>query len=245
MVVMVPPTIINSLTTQTVTKQEGSDYTLTCAANSYPDPIIKWVRPNGMALPLPGDPFSIASDTLELKNLRKQDRGVYRCIADNNVPPAGVYDATLYVQFRPSARAVQTSYGQAQNRQFDITLECRIEGFPEPDLQWYQIRNGGLDPISNDDRHIVHILYSHGQELSISEFWFQLTIINVLGNDYGIFICEGRNDLGISRANVTLYETSECQGPNCPAETFPSGSDSLHSYWMLSTLLIFIPVFLL
>ena len=34
---------------------------------------------------------------------------------------------------------------------------------------------------------------------------FQLTIINVLGNDYGIFICEGRNDLGISRANVTLY----------------------------------------
>ena len=42
-------------------------------------------------------------------------------------PPA-VFDVTLYVEFRPAARAVQTTYGQAQNRMFDVTMECRIAG---------------------------------------------------------------------------------------------------------------------
>ncbi len=58
----------------------------------------------------------------------KEDRGVYRCIADNDVRPADTYDSTVYVQFKPTAKPVQTSYGQAQNRMFDVTIECRISG---------------------------------------------------------------------------------------------------------------------
>jgi len=54
--------------------------------------------------------------------------GMYRCIADNNVRPLACYDTTVYVFFRPKARAVQSSYGQAQNRLFDITFECVVKG---------------------------------------------------------------------------------------------------------------------
>lgn len=63
-----------------------------------------------------------------LKKLGTGDRGIYRCIADNAVRPPAMFDSTLYVQFQPYARAVQTTYGQAQNRLFDILLECRISG---------------------------------------------------------------------------------------------------------------------
>ena len=35
-----------------------------------------------------------------------------------------------------------------------------------------------------------------------------MKIINVQANDYGEYICEGRNKLGIGRAFVTLY--GEC-----------------------------------
>ena len=65
---------------------------------------------------------------LGLKTVKREDRGVYRCIADNDVRPPATYDATVYVNFKPHARPVQTTYGQAQNRRFDIVIECRISG---------------------------------------------------------------------------------------------------------------------
>lgn len=65
---------------------------------------------------------------LRLENLKREDRGVYRCLADNNVRPPATYDATLYVDFRPHARYVQSTYGQAQNRLFDLTIECIVSG---------------------------------------------------------------------------------------------------------------------
>ena len=37
-------------------------------------------------------------------------------------------DVRLNVFFRPRAKAIQTSYGQAENRQYDLTIECRISG---------------------------------------------------------------------------------------------------------------------
>ena len=49
-------------------------------------------------------------------------------MADNNVRPPAVHDATLLVFFRPISRPVQTSYGQAENRMLDVTIECTIAG---------------------------------------------------------------------------------------------------------------------
>jgi limbic system-associated membrane protein len=224
MIVLLPPNIIQRATTQTTTVSEGADVKLQCVADGYPEPKIKWVRPNGRALPLPGLPFAIQNTTLYLNDIKKEDRGVFRCIADNDVRPFDSYDSTVYVEFMPAAKPVQTSYGQAQNRMFDVTIECRIAGTPEPELRWFQMEGEeGMIPIQNDDRHLIHTLHSHGNELSISEYWFQLTIINVQANDYGRFFCEGTNKLGSSGNYVSLYETSECQGPNCPEEGRPAG----------------------
>lgn len=63
-----------------------------------------------------------------LKDLKRKDRGVYRCLADNNVRPPATYDSTLYVDFKPFSKPVQTTYGQAQNRLFDLTIECIVAG---------------------------------------------------------------------------------------------------------------------
>ena len=85
-------------------------------------------------------------------------------------------------------------------------LVASILGYPSPDLQWYQVLSGGnLKAINDDERHRVHVLISYGQTLSMDEFWFQLTIINVQGNDYGQYMCEGTNNLGVHRATISLY----------------------------------------
>ena len=65
---------------------------------------------------------------LHINNTDAEDRGIYRCLADNNVRPPAVHDATLLVFFRPIARPVQTSYGQAENRMLDVTIACTIAG---------------------------------------------------------------------------------------------------------------------
>ena len=72
--------------------------------------------------------FTSQDGRLGINHTAAADRGVYRCLADNNVRPPASHDATLLVMFRPLAKAVQDSYGQAENRMFDVTIECRIAG---------------------------------------------------------------------------------------------------------------------
>jgi len=218
-VVMMPPYIIQGQTTQTLTVDEGGNANLTCNAYGYPMPNVSWVRVNGRTLPPPYNKYAVNGTTLQLTNVRSIDRGMYRCVADNNVRPLASYDSTLYVNFRPTARPVQSSYGQAQNRLFNLIIECIVAGYPMPDMKWYKQLEGQTPvQIITDDKHVVNQLLSHGQQLSISEMWYQLIIINVQGNDYGNYTCQGTNRLGVGSSNILVYETSECQGPNCPSE---------------------------
>jgi len=216
MVVLIPPNMIMSSTTLTRKTEEGQDVSMECNADGFPVPTIKWVRPNGKALPPPINAFTYEGNELVLTNVSRHARGVYRCIADNTVIPTASQDATLYIDFKPYATPVQTTYGQAANRRFDITLECRVSGYPSPHLQWYKVLEGNnLRPLNDDERHQVHILIAYGQMLSMEDYWFQLTIINVQGNDFGEYACQGVNRLGVHEARVRLYETSECQGAYC------------------------------
>lgn len=59
--------------------------------------------------------------------------------------------------------------------------------------------------IKDDEKHVIHVLLSHGQTLSVAEVWYQMTIINVQANDYGNYICEGRNRMGHHGGKVHLY----------------------------------------
>jgi hypothetical protein len=63
-----------------------------------------------------------------LLNVQPEDRGWYRCVADNNVRPPSTYDCLVQVLFKPVVRAVQKTYGQAQNRMFEVTIECIVAG---------------------------------------------------------------------------------------------------------------------
>lgn len=237
LVVLSPPTIIQGETTQTVTADEFANVNLTCAATGYPTPNISWVRVNGNVLPPPYNRYAVKGNTLTLYNLQYNDGGMYRCVADNNVRPLATYDTNVLVFFRPRARAVQSSYGQAQNRLFDITFECVVSGYPAPELRWYHILQSqtGLEPVIDDDKHFIHQLLSHGQVLSMVEIWYQMTIINVQANDYGIYVCEGTNRLGTDRIQIMIYETSECQGANCPPE---GGQVSAASHVRVTSLVV-------
>lgn len=244
MVVLSPPSVEQGPSSQTFRVREGTDVELFCAAAGFPQPNITWVRPNGRSIPAPYNRFSVRNQTIVMGNINREDRGVYRCVADNNVRPPAHFDVTIYVEFPPTAKPVQTSYGQAANRQYDITIECRISGLPQPDIQWYKKSKegtGSLRPINNDEKHYVHFLLNHGQTLSITEIWFQLVIVNVQADDYGTYVCEGSNRLGSNTTEVVLYETSECQGPFC----LEGSSDTSSAMKLLGSLIMLASTYLL
>jgi len=87
-----------------------------------------------------------------------------------------------------------------------LVIHCVLVGFPTPDMKWYkQLQGQTPTEVITDDKHIVLQLLSHGQQLSISEVWYQLTIINVQGNDYGNYTCQGTNKLGMGKFDIHVY----------------------------------------
>lgn len=217
MIVLIPPAIARSRTTHTVTIQEGHSFNMTCDASGHPKPNITWIRINGALLP--NGQLKHQFPVFPLQAVTKNDRGVYRCIADNNVRPPAATDATILVQFKPEANPIQDTYGQAENRMFDLTIECRISGYPDPDLKWFKVQSGGgLQQVINDDKHTINILLNHANILEANERWLQMVIRAVQANDYGDYVCEGRNNLGVGQTKIRVFATSECQGPNCPTE---------------------------
>ena len=81
-----------------------------------------------------------------------------------------------------------------------------LAGYPPPTLHWYKItEGGGRAALTDDDWHSINTLLSHGNFLSISERWYQLTIRNVRGRDLGDYVCEGRNRHGRGSATIRVY----------------------------------------
>lgn len=220
LIVQVPPTI-TSKNVAVLQLDEGQSHNLECTATGVPKPNITWVRSDGLLLP--GGKGALLRDTiLPLRNISKEDRGLYKCIADNQVRPPDVYLVSLSIFFRPETLAVQDTVGQAQNRQFDAKLECRVSGYPEPEVVWYRepTRNEGntqLQQLNDNEKYDITKLIAT-TTLRFQESWYVLRIKNVEANDYTKYYCVARNRIGENRDTIIqLFETMECQGANCPS----------------------------
>ena len=68
------------------------------------------------------------SNTLRLTDVQVKDKGLYTCVANNNIKPADSFGIGVNVLHRPQCAAVKDRVGQAQNRRFDATLDCKVSG---------------------------------------------------------------------------------------------------------------------
>lgn len=213
--VQVPPTIRPGDTTAVLQVDQGQNATLECAASGIPSPNITWAKSDGSNLPLGVAQFRSAK--LPILSVTVADMGVYRCVADNNIKPPAEHLAQVLVFHAPSTRVVQESVGQAQNRRFDAKLECIVKGHPEPTVTWERLINRGRAPITDDDKYDINKQTTDNQNLKAGEQWYTLKIKNVQANDFTDYYCIGTNAKGKHESIITLFETMECQGPNCPS----------------------------
>ncbi|KAH9504469.1 hypothetical protein Btru_062861 [Bulinus truncatus] len=224
--VQVAPTIRTGDTTAVLQVHRGMNSSLQCAATGIPFPNITWVRLDGGLLPvLPTPVAQFRSERLPLVNVDIQHMGIYRCVADNFIKPPAEHLAEVLVFHPPKTRVVQDSVGQAQNRRFYAKLECIVQGHPEPTVTWERVVNNARFRITDDEKFDINKQTKDNQNLKAMESWYTLKIINVQANDYTTYYCIAENTFGRANSTIVLFETTECQGPNCPSLP-PSSSSS-------------------
>ncbi|XP_048771674.2 lachesin-like [Ostrea edulis] len=212
LVVHVPP----SITPGRISFYEqmiGSNLTLNCEAFGVPSPNITWRREDRKELPNGG--FQIQGGQLNLRNLQRDDRGAYTCVAENGINPPDSWKVQIRVFCPPICTPVQSVVGQAQNRLFNAKLTCIVKGYPQPTVTWMKdSADGNRALIQNDDHYRMtkhYISLFHEEEV-----WHSLTVNNVQASDYGKYYCVGKNRYGEGKTTFTLFETLECQGAKCP-----------------------------
>lgn len=216
--VQVAPTIRDGGTTAVLEVSRGDNAELTCEATGIPYPNITWTRSDGGELPLEGKKVAqFRSKILKLYSVGVEHMGVYRCVADNNIKPPAEHLAELRIFHPPKTRVVQNSVGQAQNRRFSAKLECIVQGHPEPTVTWKRRSGEEIVPISDDDKFEINKQTTDNQNLKAMEQWYTLKVKNVQANDFTDFYCVADNVFGEAQSTVKLFETTECQGANCPS----------------------------
>ncbi|GFN94376.1 I-type lectin-like protein 3 [Plakobranchus ocellatus] len=225
--VQVAPTIKTGDTTAVLQVDRNQNTSLECAATGIPAPNITWTRSDGGLLPiLPKPVAQYRGAKLPLVNVDIQHMGVYRCVADNNIKPPAEHLAEVLVFHAPSTRVVQNSVGQAQNRRFSAKLECIVQGHPQPTVTWDRQVNQARILITDDDKFDINKQTTDNQNLKAMEQWYSLKVKNVQANDFTAYYCKAENQYGNHSSRIDLFETTECQGSNCPSLA-PSAANTL------------------
>lgn len=139
---------------------------------------------------------------LKINSVRKEDRGTYYCVADNQVSKGDRRNINLEVEFAPVITVPRPRLGQAL--QYDMDLECHIEAYPLPAIVWVKDE---VQLTNNQHYSISH--FATADEFTDST----IRVITIEKRQYGDYICKAVNKLGQAEAKVHLFETVI---PVCP-----------------------------
>lgn len=133
---------------------------------------------------------------MSLRNVTKDDRGTYYCVADNGVSSGARRSVGVEIEFLPYVSIERPRYGQAL--QYDAILSCHVESFPSPSIVWY--KDGQA---LTDNQHYEISIYATSEEFTDTT----LKVKRIEKKQYGIYICRATNKLGYDFKEIELFET--------------------------------------
>lgn len=165
--------------TQDVYSQAGKQVLLECKADGYPKPSVKWSRLGEMSAVL-------YSETFEITSVGREDRGTYRCFAENLTPINKIRQTaeafvTLTIDFPPTISCDTYIMYQVPNINADAEVTCTVEGYPLNNVRWYfsQKEFNIQTEIRSDQHHKVETIASPDSIKSV------LVIRNVNNEHFG------------------------------------------------------------
>jgi len=204
---LIPPRISSSAgegVGRPVIIKERESLKLTCAVAGDPKPVVSWTRTDNLTI-IDGKTLRLSNTigaVLNITYINRDHMGVYRCEANNGVPPVAVQDFIVHVYFSPTVIVREQVVGGWAGEK--VTLECMVEAWPEAVNYWE--KDGKL--IQESKKYSIQQMKGRLQhQFSIS---LKLTISE--RRDEGTYFCVSKNEMGITRGNIQLYK----RDPNRP-----------------------------
>ena len=184
--------------------EEGGNVSLTCIAKGYPEPQITWYKVEDNQ----EETFVGSGQQLSITDIRREDAGVYKCMAFNGVGMNDTREIEIDVEYFP----VILSRKIIKINKMDVKIECTVEWNPVEEYSW--LKDGEL--IQKNWKYNPQLV-QYNDSISM----IGLTIYQVEGpSDYGMYSCIVENKHGKASLTVRLDKS------NVPSVTAPGKGDN-------------------
>ncbi|XP_041471229.1 nephrin-like [Lytechinus variegatus] len=196
------PIISRSITARQVF--EGiADLEFTCRAEGNPRPTLTWVMTDNEGLMLDQMTKEDGSQLLRFRVVRRHHAGVYRCIANNDLPPMSSNYEQLVVIFTPTFLS-NDNFRETADEGQNATLTCVIKANPSPVVNWERLGNHSAQLF--DRTLVVTNVVNSDYESTVTS---TLNIFDVQPDiDHGNYRCTALNVYGRVEAVINLNATS-------------------------------------
>ncbi|XP_046377965.1 lachesin-like [Haliotis cracherodii] len=194
--VVVPPTIISKLSSDNLKLRESETAELVCNVTGVPHPNVTWFKRNFRLGRGHKERIGLEGEVLIIHNVTRYCDDIYECYVDNGIPPAVSKAIRVVVEFPPEVVMTNKRIGHRLGR--ETILECSVYGNPQGLTFWK--KNGRQ--IITDERFTVEAY----EDIENRIVTLSLRINPLEKQDFGRYVCEGSNHLGMDREEMVLYE---------------------------------------
>ncbi|KAG2463459.1 matrix-remodeling-associated protein 5 [Polypterus senegalus] len=183
----------------------GESATMKCDAIGEPKPKIIWLSPGNYIITSSNKYQVLADGTLVIRNVGSTDQGTYACVARNN---AGDDIKNIRLEIDGKEPVINQRAGNTTIKLTALSyqakiLDCKVDGVPEPQIQWITSYGNILPRPYLGGRFQVH---SNGS----------LELRGLRRSDSGQYFCVARNEMGETKLTVELEVIATAERPGFP-----------------------------
>ncbi|XP_053381213.1 hemicentin-1-like [Mercenaria mercenaria] len=163
----------------------GSRVFLHCQASGVPDPTYSWSKDGEGVITSTPQRQIYLNNSLVIHSVTKQDEGVYRCLAGNDLgvtQAVATVTVTVPPRFTTAPRNITVQLGSS------VQLQCIADGDPVPTQRW-----------TKDDRQLV---LDNNMEVTLDQS--MLTITQIKETQFGKYTCTASNIAGTESVSAWL-----------------------------------------
>ncbi|XP_055083890.1 neural cell adhesion molecule 1 [Periophthalmus magnuspinnatus] len=168
---------------------EGTDGVVPCLVSGQPAVDVVWLR-DKQEIPMNNERrvWQQRNNTLFIGQVKREDAGAYVCQAQiKGRPIFQSLSVSVVINAPPKVYLKEDVKKVFAGPEANVSLLCLVDGLPKPQITWTM-------PVSIDSsRHQFNSDRS------------QLSILSVTREDFGEYVCTGKNKIGESTATITLH----------------------------------------